>query len=271
MRVVLCCLAKKEHKYINDFVKWYVNLGFDTIYIYDNDELDMPNIKDFIDKKYMGHVEIINIRGVHKEKLQHDVYTDFYRKHSFDWCLFCDIDEFLFGVKEIHQFLGNLKFRNALQIRVKWRLFGDDDLITRDMSKPVYEVFKKEVYHTMNRNLVDIGNLEKQGKMFVRGNIGNVVIRSPHFASVIERNRLLPSILPSGRPCFSKVVINEDYSHECVFLHHYMTKSLTEFIEQKMNRTDAVFGDIKLDMRYYWRINKPTKEKIAFLENLGLI
>ena len=271
MRIVLCCLAKNEHDYINDFVKWYVNLGFDTIYIYDNDDLDKPYIGDYIDKKYLSKVEIIDIRGVHKDKLQQKTYTKFYETHKFDWCFFCDVDEFLNGVKDIHSFLNQPQFNNIPQIRVKWKLFGDDDYITRDMSKPVYEAFKKEVKHTLNRNLIQKGNLELQGKMFVKGGINGVIITSPHFASLGNRNNVLPSILPSGKACKSKVAIYEDYSHECVFLHHYMTKSLTEFIKQKMNRTDAVFGDIKINMSYYWRINKPTKEKIDFLQNLGLI
>ena len=48
-----------------------------------------------------------------------------------------------------------------------------------------------------------------------------------------------------------------------------MTKSLSEFINQKLNRNDAVFN-VSLKLDYYWRINKKTPEKIAYLKNLGL-
>ena len=98
--------------------------------------------------------------------------------------------------------------KNSQQVRVKWKLFGDDNLITRDMSKPVYKVFKQEIKHTLMRDLVTKGNLENQGKSFVRGGLKNVVIRSPHFASVLKREYVLPSVLPSGTPCYSKVVIS---------------------------------------------------------------
>lgn len=268
MRVVLCAMAKNEHKYINDFVNYYLSLGVDKIYLYDNDDLDKPYIGDFIQKKNI--VEIINIRGQKKEHLQQEVYTNFYNTHNFDWCIFCDIDEYLMGVDNLHSWLEQWYLRNAKQIRIRWKLFGDDDLITRDMSKPVYQVFKHEIKTSLNRNLIDKGTLEIQGKAIVRGGLENVVVSSPHFASIKRRDNVIPSILPSGKPCFSKVVIREDYSRETIFFHHYMTKSLSEFIEQKLNRNDAVYNtSVPLD--YFWRINKKTPEKLEWLKERGLI
>lgn len=268
MQVVLCALAKKEHLYIKDWVNWYLKLGFDKIYIYDNDDIDSPNIKDYLPNS--DKIEIIDIRGVSKPKLQHDIYTDFYKTHNFDWCLFCDIDEFLVGVGNIHNFLSQSKFNGTCQIRIRWKLFGDDDLIERDMSKPVYEIFSHEIKKSLNRNLIDLGNLEIQGKAIVRGGIKNVVVRSPHFASLFEYDKVLPSVLPSGIYCKSKVAIYENYSNESVFLNHYMTKSLSEFVKQKLDRNDAVYNkNIKLD--YYWRINKKTPQKIEWLKEKGLL
>lgn len=80
-----------------------------------------------------------------------------------------------------------------------------------------------------------------------------------------------PQNLPSGRVCNSGVEIKEDYSHEKVFLNHYMTKSLSEFVKQKVNRGDAVFANRKIDFWYYWRINKKTKAKERYLQDMGLI
>ena len=266
MRVVICAMAKNEHLYINEWVRHYVRLGVDMIYLYDNDDPNSKPIKQCIDKELRDKVFIYDIRGQVKEHLQHDVYTTFYNTHKFEWCLFCDIDEFLMGVRNIKEWLSH--FNTAFQIRIKWRLFGDDNKITRDMSKGVVESFKEVKTHSLMRDLKTKGNLENQGKAIVRGGLGNVVVRSPHFASFKTRNNVVPSVLPSGRVCYSKVVINEDYRHETIYLNHYMTKTLSEFINQKMNRTDAVYGDkVKLD--YFWRINDKTPEKIKFLKELG--
>ena len=48
-----------------------------------------------------------------------------------------------------------------------------------------------------------------------------------------------------------------------------MTKSLSEFIKQKMGRNDAV-TPMSIDMTYYWRINEPTKAKIDYLKEQGI-
>ena len=268
MQIVICAMAKKEHLYINDWVNHYLSIGFDKIYLFDNDEENDPFIGDYISNK--EKVEIINIRGIKKNHLQHEIYTNFYNTHKFGWCLFCDIDEYLFGVNDIHQFLEQSRFNSVCQIRIKWKLFGDDNLIERDMSKPVYEIFSHEIKSSLMRDLKVKGNLELQGKMIVRGGIKNVVIRSPHFASIYHRDNILPSVLPSGRYCNSKVVIYEDYSKENVFLHHYMTKTLSEFVEQKLNRNDAVYNtSLKLD--YFWRINAKTPQKLEWLKKKGLL
>ena len=161
-------------------------------------------------------------------------------------------------------------FRNAYQIRVKWRLFGDDNKITRDMSVPIYKAFTKEIKSSLNRNLIDKGTLENQGKAFVRGNLPNVIISSPHFASFRRRDNVIPSVLPSGKPCWSKVIIMENYSREYVYLNHYMTKTLSEFINQKLNRNDAVYN-INISLDYFWRINTKTEEKLQYLKERGLM
>ena len=208
MKVVVCAIAKNEHPYINDWVNHYLALGFDKIYIYDNDDKGSDYIGDYIDK--IGKVEIIDIRGQKEKNLQQKVYTQFYDNFAFDWCLFCDIDEFLYGIGSIKGFLKMPYLRNYNQIRVKWRLFNDNDLIERDMKKPIYKVFTNVVNKSLHRNLLQKGTLENQGKCIVRGGLRNVIFNSVHFASYITNNMVIPSVLPSGKPCFSKVEIKEN-------------------------------------------------------------
>ena len=270
MKVYLCALAKNEHKYINEWVGHYIKLGFDKIFIFDNDDKNAPYIGDFINKEYFPQIRIINARGIHRKNMQGEFYTNFYNieNKNFDWCLFCDIDEFLVGVDNIKTFLIKDRFKCCEQIRVKWKLFGDDDLIERDTTKPLLGSFKNEITYSLNNKLTTRIFLENQGKSFVKGKLNNIIFHSVHFAEKPTSN--LISCLPSGRHCKSLVEIKEDYSHEHIFLNHYMTKSLSEFIEQKLNRTDAVFSDRELKLNYFWRINKKTPEKLEYLKNMGL-
>ena len=149
MKVYVCAIAKNEHLYINEWVAHYVKLGVDKIYIYDNDDKGTPDIYKSIDRKYSKYLVFVNVRGQHYDRMQSTIYTQFYKRHynMFDWCLFCDIDEFLTGIDNIKEFLNRPYIRNAYQVRVKWKLFGDDNLIERDMSKGVMETFKKEINH----------------------------------------------------------------------------------------------------------------------------
>ena len=269
MRVVVCAIAKKEHKYINQWVKHYVDLGVDKIYLYDNDDINEKYIGCYINEKYANKIYIINVRGVKRPLFQHDCYTKFYWKYReyFDYCLFCDIDEYLVGVKNIKEWLSKM---TAKQIRIKWRLFGDDNVIERDTNIPMIDFFKKPVTSSLHRNLNQKGNLESQGKFILKGGMFNIYINSCHYGCIGNSNVLVPSVLPSGKPCKSYTAINEDYSQETIYLNHYMTKTLKEFVEQKLNRNDAVYNtNLKLD--YFWRINAKTPEKLEWLKKKGLL
>ena len=90
-------MAKNEHLYIKDWVNHYLKIVFDEIHIFDNDDKDVRNITDFIPKS--NKVFVYDIRGQAKERLQYEIYTNFYNTHKFDWCLFVDVDEFLSGVR----------------------------------------------------------------------------------------------------------------------------------------------------------------------------
>lgn len=255
MQVEICAIAKNEHKYINEWVSHYLSMGFDKITIYDNDNIDSPYILDFIDEKYRDKVHIIDLRGQHEHALQHKAYSDFYKNNKFDWVFFCDIDEYLSGIKDIKKFLKDKRFNNFAQIRVKWLLFGDDDKIFRDMNKPIFGAFRKPI--TKNA-------LSNQGKSFIRGGIKNLEIHSCHYVNGLS------SCYPSGKVCSPYRFTLEDYDNESIYLFHYMTKTLSEFIEQKYLRGDALFEKRKIDMSYYWKINKKTKEKLEYIKSLGL-
>lgn len=270
MKVYLCALAKNEHLYINEWVAHYVKLGFDKIYIYDNDDKGTKDIYKSIDKQYSKHLVFVDIRGQHHKNMQGKYYTEFYRLHKdmFDWCMFCDIDEFLTGIDNIKTFLSRPYFNGFDQIRIKWKLFGDDDLIERDMTKGVVETFTQEITQPLTKDLQSVCKLHNQGKSIVRGHINNITFDSVHFAQT--NNCLLFSCLPNGRLCRSGVEIKEKYDNINVFLNHYMTKSLSEFVAQKINRGDAVFSNRQIKLDYYWRLNKKTKEKLDYLKDMGL-
>ena len=266
MRVVVCAIAKNENKYINEWAHHYFNLGFDHIYLYDNNFSKDPYVGDCFDVDIKNKITIFNVNNICGESIQERCYNNFYNtyKNDFDWCLFCDIDEFLDNTGEIHEFLSQEKFNKFNQIRIRWKLFGDDDLIERDESIPVYQFFKKPI--------LDNEGYSTQGKAILRGHIEDDYLNIWLHVAYSKKNTII-TCLPSGKE-YEKNSTNirslnnvYDYENETVFINHYRTKTLKEFLEQKYGRTCCDTGGfVTLDMSYFFSMNKNTPEKQEYIK-----
>ena len=276
LKVVICAMAKCENAYINDWCKYHLNLGFDEIYLYDNNDFDYPYVGDAIQADLKDRIHIIDIRGRREQNFQFTIYKQFYfqNRDKFDWCAFIDIDEYFEGITDLKNWLGNIP-NQFKQVRVKWNLFGDDEMLDRDRSISVYDAFKHIKRFNFKSNF---------GKFIIRNDVDDFDLCSAHFAStktllsrspianlLDARNMALTGCLPSGKPCISAIIIKENYNQETIFLNHYMTKTLAEFLDQKMNRADVVFKFINLGLPYYFAVNNFTEEKRKYLEERGII
>ena len=47
MKCAICAIAKNENDYINEWCKYHLNLGFDEIYIFDNNKDMIKDNKSF--------------------------------------------------------------------------------------------------------------------------------------------------------------------------------------------------------------------------------
>ena len=192
MNTVLCAMAKHENIYINEWCKHYLDLGFSHIYIYDNNEIDYPNIKDYIDKKILKKVTIFDYRGQtfnHTSSKLVEVYQMFYDKYkdTFDWCAFFDIDEFLDGIDNINSFLSQIKFNNVKQIKIAWKLFGDNNIIKRDLTQPVHEFFKSSKPITeIKNNVTKCTSWFNACKFLIAGHQNDIKIVDVHFATKLN-------------------------------------------------------------------------------------
>lgn len=113
MKIVLVCIAKDEDNY-------HLKLGFDHIFIYENDwNSGIKNEK----------VTNIHVKG-HRQQIP--TYNNFIKnnKSNYDWVAFIDVDEFLVlkKHKNIHEFINDYKNEDA--IGVNWVF-----LVTTDMMK----------------------------------------------------------------------------------------------------------------------------------------
>ena len=64
IKVGICTLCKEENLYIQEFIDYYRDLGYNHIFIYDNNDIDGERLEDVIQKEIdKGFVSVINYRG----------------------------------------------------------------------------------------------------------------------------------------------------------------------------------------------------------------
>lgn len=256
MKTAICVIAKKENAYVNEWVNYHLSLGFDKIYLYDNNDDDYPYVGDFIDS--LDRVEIIKWSVDPNRFINQELsYKDFIDKYSqlYDWCAFIDIDEFIhIDATDIKEFLG--RFSGDDNIALGWHNFGDDDIIESDESVPVRERFKTQKITMDFAIYKTICNLKKHP---------NYRVCSMHFiadddteigASYVNSNMEKVKCNVDGR---MECSYNDVMKNKC-YIEHYQTKSLAEFMKYKydLNQSYAT-------LNYYFRINDRTPEKYAYI------
>ena len=123
LKVCLCTIGKKENLYASEFVEHYKKIGYDKIFIYDNNNIGDEKFEDVLTNQISNKfVEIINYRGYRgkRQSPQSDAFIDCYEKNknNYDWLSFFDFDEFLELNKSrnIKEYLSNKQFKKCAKI-----------------------------------------------------------------------------------------------------------------------------------------------------------
>jgi hypothetical protein len=145
IKPVIVCIAKQEHNYIEEFIKYHLALGFDHIYLYDNE--DVPTYYQLLEK-YSSFITFIHMPGKSlnvldvatnvesKIMIQYGILVHFTKNYidseNITHVLHIDIDEFV--VLKHHE---NIKTFIQQELEEKgeyggamfmWRWFGDSNL-----------------------------------------------------------------------------------------------------------------------------------------------
>ena len=267
-KVGLCVIGKQENKYAKEFVEYYKSIGFDHIFIYDNNDKDDEKFEEVL-SEYISQnfVSIINYRGYRGKENhpQFDAYIDCYEKNSknYVWLAFYDFDEFLYLKKHktIQEFVDEEKFENCNNIKINWIIYTDNNLIYYE-NKPVQERFTTPILrHTANSHV----------KSLVRGNLPTNYwsgMINPH-----SSNNDYTCCVPSGETIDSKTPFNKEPNYDEAYIKHYNTKTLEEFIDKAKRGSatrvfvkDETFWRTKLG--YFFSLNKKTKEKLDYIKKV---
>lgn len=226
-KIALCAIGRYENRYAVEFVEYYIKLGFDKIFIYDNNFGDEEHFEDVLGSYITsGSVEIINWRDRKNSQLK--AYEDCYARHGseYDWIAFFDFDEFLVLKKgnDIHRFMN--RYRDFDCLLINWMVMTDNNLVHYE-DKPVMERFTEPMpfdkcvsYKFPENNHV---------KSIVRGGLENISFKNPH---ILKGN--VRCCNTKGKPCMQAPYI--PYDHSVAYIKHFTTKTIEEWLQNKVVR-----------------------------------
>jgi hypothetical protein len=139
IKPVIVAIAKKEQPYIEEWVRWHIALGFDHIYLYDNE--DTPTYENLL-QRYSEFVSVMYLPGNnyihydykfnHNKAVQYVALEDFVINHRMTennntHAIHIDIDEFIVLKQHnnIKDFIKEFFVEDCGAIGINWRFFGD--------------------------------------------------------------------------------------------------------------------------------------------------
>ena len=215
MKVGLVCIAKLEYYYIEEFVTYHLLLGFDTIYIYDNE--DLPTYYKIL-KDYLNYIKIIHLPGNEYEKgvqyiaLDHFIKNFMYKDNLTHIC-HIDCDEFiaLKKHKKIKDFIKEYIKGDCAGIGMNWRYFGSNGL-KKYNNRPILERFTK---------------CDKYGDKHIK-----TLFDVSKFSHFLDCHSIMPKNNYKIKNTLGREIIgpfNEKIDLSVIQLNHYKCKTLQEF------------------------------------------
>jgi hypothetical protein len=141
---IILTIAKLESDYIEEWVKYHLNLGFKHIYLYEND--DEPIYKKLLEK-YLDRVTVIHFPGNNREIAVHYMMLrsfakDYMYTNNITHIAHIDIDEFIVLKKHrnISEFIKEYIIDDCGGIAMIWRYFGSSGH-TKKTNLPVTQRF----------------------------------------------------------------------------------------------------------------------------------
>lgn len=265
LKTAICCIAKNENRYIEEFIDYHLQLGFSSIYIFDNNDLDGERIADSVPENLLNkRVFIITIHGFKVTQLP--AYEFFYKTHfiDFDWIAFIDIDEFIFlnHHRYIYEYLKNPKFKDFDIIRLNTIVYDDNGLLHYD-DRPVMKRFTNAVIDNpksrLTKSIIKGGNPAFLWSVFLPHNTSHLPLLKSSKCCDNEGN------LVNNNSPFLDVNIKD------AFIKHFWSKSMDEFLLKRLRGypdQKTLFIDMKKNIDDYFEVNKKTPEKAEYAKKV---
>lgn len=264
--IALCCIGRRENRYAREFVSYYKSIGFDKIFICDNNHDGEEHFEDVLgDYIESGYVEIFDYRN--KGGQQCHAYSDIYREYGkrYQWIAFFDFDEYLTIVdgSDIHQLMSRYDDFNC--VLFNWMNYGDNGLL-KDDGRDLLERFTEPLpdQHVQHEKYFENDHI----KCMVRG--GNKNIVSFRLCPHVPCAPMLKCCDSLGRECRQNPFHPHDFT--VAYLRHFITKTVEEFASNKWQKGVGDRASIEAFRNAYtgrfFKYNEWTQEKENIMREL---
>jgi hypothetical protein len=213
MKAALVCIAKNEDNYILEWIAYHQKLGFDSIFIYQNNWKFPINVRG---------VHTIEFNGECQQLLAYNHFIENYSS-SFDWVAFIDVDEFFVLKKHsgIKDFLVDFKDVQG-GLAINWVMFGSNG--QTDVKNGNYAVLSRftRCAKSPNRHIKSILKIKRSNWLQRLFSSGQTKVRmiNPHIQNIAlldTRREKVEGPFNPGGPV------------DLLQINHYFTKSPAEF------------------------------------------
>jgi len=260
MKIALCCIAKCENLYLSEWINHHLNLGFDHIYIYDNNDTDGEKCEDVVGKENPNVTVLKYFIGKKQKGCETQIasYNDFYQRFGgkYDWVLYLDVDEFLVlnGYENVCGYIKDITKPSTKSVRLNWKCYDDNDNLHYECL-PVRERFTR---------VCEDETLSYYKKHFYKTKLTGFKAINVHYSNI--RGDVVDC---DGKyATYSTFVTSDTYNHSKAYIAHYATKSADEYYMIKKKRRGGGIGNDRLSIEHFFKYNKRTEEKERYLTDL---
>ena len=259
-KICLCVIGKNENFYIKEFINYYKKIGYNHIFLYDNNDINDERFEDVINNEIKEKfVSIINFRGYRGKSINPQLiaYHDCYEKNNkqFNWLSFFDIDEYLefnSSVYKLEKFFEQDKFKNCQIIKINWLYYTSNNSSLYFENKPLQQRMTIPLYNLIINNHI---------KSTVRGSLPiNYWSKAENPHTSINN---FTTCSTSGKIINSSLPFNFPIELEYAYLKHYQMKSFEEYcLKIKRGRPISDYRLYQKKMIYNLfknNLNNPTK------------
>lgn len=264
--IAICCVAKNEDLYAEEWIEHHRKLGVSHFYWYDNNDTLTDTIKKISTYKDVTVIPLNGKEALKKINYQRGAYQTVYDKYgkNYGWIGFLDLDEFvdIDDNKTLPELLNQPMFDGTTSVSMHWRYYNDNGLARYD-DRPLQERFK-------NPAPIDVrySNSNPENcwvKSFIRTELP--------LRCEVHNHRYYGSLNRQANGNIREPYADvDDIDVSVARVKHFGSKTIEEFIKRKCFNTSRASGlsdvDAKTRLDWFFNANEVTPEKLEVINEL---